>query len=479
MKLPQFNSLDKAFALALAVIVFLTALVLARGDRTFPKVNAFNRHQDLIASVEKQLLFTFNREMDRQTVEQGLQITPSIAGRYSWFGKKMAFTPNQPLQPGQRYQIRLQEALDSAGKPMQAPFESWFETTPERLLYIGSQDEENFRLVMWNFQREQKTLLTPPNLRVTLVKPTTDPEWLFFLAADLDNPRGELHWTASVELYRLNLQTLKVERVFQPDAFITLDFDITPNGRTLVVLRILAEDEEEDSIPVALWSRRQPEEDWQVLPKLLIPDSPIHLSPNGRFVVGKGPSGFVLESLGSAGEPQFLGRFFKAYGFSPDGNQILLTENAKQVGMSLFNQMAILNSQGQRTQAGDSEGFMTHLRFGRNGDAVYFVMTRTENDVAMVNPFHLYRYDIQANRIEQLANDTRFSEEAFDVAYDNSKLVVERFETSKENNFGPELRTRLEETTGQHANAALWLYDIQSKRWEPLNIDGRNPVWMP
>ena len=73
--------------------------------------------------------------MDRATVEKQLQIQPTLPGKISWAGSRMAYTLIHPAPYGNQYQVSLagaKEALASQHGKEIVPFQGQFRT-PDRM----------------------------------------------------------------------------------------------------------------------------------------------------------------------------------------------------------------------------------------------------------------------------------------------------------------------------------------------------------
>jgi hypothetical protein len=58
-------------------------------------------------------MLTFSRPMDRDTVEENLQIKPSLLGKFSWAGRRMVYTLTKPVEYETNYTVKLENAKPS------------------------------------------------------------------------------------------------------------------------------------------------------------------------------------------------------------------------------------------------------------------------------------------------------------------------------------------------------------------------------
>lgn len=115
------------------------------------KVSSFSWQNKTIGGQDRAFILTFNRPMDRDSVAENLTITPPLLGKISWSGLRLA--------------------------------------------YVGTEGEEKGRLVLSNWTRSQKIILTPQNLTVFDFKPDPQGNFLLFSAADrlTELSKGEVY----------------------------------------------------------------------------------------------------------------------------------------------------------------------------------------------------------------------------------------------------------------------------------------------
>ncbi|MGL4378312.1 MAG: hypothetical protein ACRCT1_17865, partial [Microcoleaceae cyanobacterium] len=168
---------------AIALIIFLTILIgllLLTGDTTTPKVREFSWQNKEISAEDTGFLLTFNRPMDQQSVEDNLRVDPPLPGKFSWAGRRMAYTLMAPAPYGITYGLQLKDAKDkfygektnSKGGVIE-PFNGVFRSRDRAFVYIGVKGEEEGRLILVNLSsKEPKPIpLTPKDLVVMDFKP--------------------------------------------------------------------------------------------------------------------------------------------------------------------------------------------------------------------------------------------------------------------------------------------------------------------
>ncbi len=330
-----------ALGLATLLIVLVLALLLW-GDRTAPQVRSFNWANRDVGADDPALLFTFDRPMNPATVERGFHLEPPLPGRFSWAGRRMAFTPDAPLPYGQQFRVQLRSGQGKDGRPVVLrPYQARFRTRHRAFAYLGQDGAEVGRLVLYDLTDQRHTPLTPASLRVLDFLPypqgnrilvsaipvgTTDPTQaqLYSVSTGLNycppdpatcqsQPRGEM--------------TLLLDsRDYQ-----NLRFDLAADGRTIVVQRVARND---PSATVELWRLREGE--W---PRTLARD------PGGEFLIAPDSTSLAIaQGQGLAVlslDPErpaldFLPKFGRVLRFAPDGSQALVVRFNSDFTQSLF-----------------------------------------------------------------------------------------------------------------------------------------------
>jgi hypothetical protein len=150
--------------IAIALITFLALIIglLLWADNTCndncifhpgARVNDFSWQNKTITGEDRAFILTFNRPIDRASVEQNLAIAPPLPGKISWSGLRMAYTLEAPAPYGETYRLTLAGARDRYAKQTQQgeliqPFVAEFHSRDRVLAYIGSQGSEEGRLYL-------------------------------------------------------------------------------------------------------------------------------------------------------------------------------------------------------------------------------------------------------------------------------------------------------------------------------------------
>jgi hypothetical protein len=139
--------LDRVAIAVIVILSLLIALLLWSGDRTAPLVREFSWQNKEVGADDTGFLLTFNRPMNHESVEENLKITPKLLGKFSWAGRRMAYTLTESATYGESYQVKLENAYDRFANeaanhtPIQ-PFVGKFNTPPPVFAYVGTSDRE-------------------------------------------------------------------------------------------------------------------------------------------------------------------------------------------------------------------------------------------------------------------------------------------------------------------------------------------------
>ncbi|MEM9165220.1 MAG: hypothetical protein AAGC54_19420, partial [Cyanobacteria bacterium P01_F01_bin.4] len=145
-------SLTLMVGLSLAVVV-----LVALGDRAAARVRDFSWQAQRVGAEEVAFLLTFSRPMDETSVEQNLKIEPPLPGKFSWAGRRMAYTLDFPIPYGETFEISLDQAQDRFSQSANFDqFKTTFQSRERGLVYIGIEGENQGRLVLYNLTQQQE-----------------------------------------------------------------------------------------------------------------------------------------------------------------------------------------------------------------------------------------------------------------------------------------------------------------------------------
>ncbi|MBT9316965.1 TolB-like translocation protein [Leptothoe spongobia] len=240
MSTPRRQPIDRlSQSLIVLLAIFIGGMVLLGGPAA-SKVRNFSWKNRQIGAEDTAFLMTFSRPMDQDSVEKNLTIEPSLPGRFSWAGRRMAYTLNFPAPYGNEFKVSLTKASDRfSGKEAKfAPFEASFKSRERAFAYIGTNGEEQGRLMLYNLSTQSQAALTPKEWTVMDYKPYTQGDRILFAAVE----RGQ-NTLQNQQLYTVTTglnqaASGQIETVLDSDDYQNLKFDLSPDGQTIVAQRV-------------------------------------------------------------------------------------------------------------------------------------------------------------------------------------------------------------------------------------------------
>ena len=237
----------------MAGLAIATLILLLSGDRTLPQVRDFSWQNRNISAEDTAFTLTFNRSVDRPSVEKRLEIQPPLPGKISWAGSKLAYTLAHPAPYGNTYQVKLQGAQEAIGKKSGkniVPFQGQFRTPDRMFAYISSGEADRGRIVIYNFKTQKPTTITPAGLVVTDFKVDSQSQKIIFTATDTKTLQNRQPAIASQQVYSVstgiaprNSDTQftppgKLETILDSREYQNVKFDLAPDGNKIVVQRV-------------------------------------------------------------------------------------------------------------------------------------------------------------------------------------------------------------------------------------------------
>ena len=340
-RLAWFDRLVLASILALIAAI---SSILIQGNQVPTRGENFSWQGRKIGVRDNYFTLSFNRPIDRSDIETSLVINPPLPGKISWAGDRLTYTLTELPIYGKKYQVKLPIAQGE-------DFIGEFYSHDRAFAYIGVNQEERGRLIVCNIIQGannvtelKKTILTPADLVVTDFQIYPRGERILFSAFDRsdlgrDTPKQQLY-TITTGLnhdeHGQNLPSGRIERFLDAKTYQNLRFNLSDNGKTLIVQRI----NHGNPGDASLWVIR---DDGQSRP-LGIQGDNFLLSPDGKKAVVSQTGGVAVIPLDvQGGKPQFLPTYEKILAFSRDGRQKLMVKSEPDNQRSLF----LLNDQGE------------------------------------------------------------------------------------------------------------------------------------
>ena len=327
----------------LALIAAISSIFI-QGNQVTTRGENFIWQGRKIGVRDNYFTLSFNRPIDRSDIETGLVIDPPLPGKISWSGDRLTYTLTELPIYGKKYQVKLPIAQGE-------DFIGEFYSHDRAFAYIGVNQEERGRLIVCNIIQGannvtelKKTILTPGDLVVTDFQIYPRGERILFSAFDRsdlgrDTPKQQLY-TITTGLnhdeHGQNLPSGRIERFLDAKTYQNLRFNLSDNGKTLIVQRINHGNPGDASLWVI-------SDDGQSRPLGMQGDNFL-LSPDGKKAVVSQTGGVAVIPLDvQAGKPQFLPTYEKILAFSRDGRQKLMVKSEPDNQRSLF----MLNDQGE------------------------------------------------------------------------------------------------------------------------------------
>ncbi len=334
--LKKLSLFDRTVGAIAIILLGLIAVVLLRGNQSPLTVVQYSWRNTNIGAQTQGLTMTFNHPVNQGTIEQGLSIDPPLLGKTSWQGRRWFYTLEEIPRYGTNYQLTLPLPAMVKGGTNQT-FTSVITSRARALVYIGVSNEERGRLILYditNPQQPQKIILTPRDLTVRQFQIYPQGDRLIFTATDPTRRNAQQNlFTVTTGINNLNTQTKilpgKIERLLENQDYDNQRVALARNGQMLVLGRQNAQ----NPADAGLWVLPQGES-----PRPLgLNAEQFIVGPNGDFLAVGQEGGVGLIPLNTeAGASQFLRGMDKALDFSPNGNELLLTQQNEDLSYSLL-----------------------------------------------------------------------------------------------------------------------------------------------
>lgn len=485
----QSRSIQPIDKLAIALIVLLSlimGLLIWGGSacedeclfHAGAKVSNFSWQNKTIGGQDRAFILTFNRPMDRDSVEENLKITPSLPGKISWSGLRLAYTLDDPAPYGETYQISLEEAKErfpnqeQSGAEIQ-PFQAQFRSRDRAMAYVGTEGEETGRLVLSNWTRSRTVILTPKNLTVFDFKP--DPQGNFLLFSAADSSQG-IEGIGYLKLYkvstRLDSSTQNgsaVELVLDNQEYQNNKFDISQDGTTIVVQRLNRSNPQD----YGLWKIVKGKSP-QMFTNNQVGD--FSITPDSQAVAVAQGEGIALLPLKDYADPlDFLSRFGRVLDFTADGTgAAMINYNTDREDLKYTRSLYYVNSQGVEKELLNTDGSIQNCQFDPTAEHLYCWLTELSKKEVYTEKPYLAEIDLKTGKTNTLVTIPKYQESQVSVAPDGLGILFEQ-SLNKINSSLP----------GEKKNS-IWLaisaVDLANKTIsdvEQLPFIGFHPQWLP
>lgn len=489
--------LDRLAITLIVILAIIIGVVLLTGSRVAPRVRYFTWQDKQIGADDTAFVLSFSRPMNQASVEKNLKIEPRLPGKTSWAGRRMAYTLTEPAPYGTDYKVQLRDAVDyfkqegATQVPIQA-FDATFRTRDRAFAYIGVQGEEEGRLVLFNLTKGERSILTPPDLVVNefmpystgdriLIGATTRTEQMqglpeqklyrvstgvHFNPPDQLDPQGN-----NTPLKLADPQPAgKLEKLLDSDTYQNLKFDLSVDGKTIVVQRV----NRNDPADFGPWILKEGES-----PK------PLKGQPGGDFLItpdsdslaiSQGQGLAILPLYPDAKPLDFLPKFGVVLNFSNDGALAAMVKFNGDRSRSLF----LVTNQGTQKELLRTTGSIFSAEFDPTKRVLYCLLSELiPGETYQEKPF-LAAIDLKTSKLTPLIPlpnqrdvQVSLSPDGLAILYDQTIETTTPNATLPQNRGGKAI-----------ADSRLWILPINSADFstlqpESLPIPGLRPRWMP
>ncbi|MGB3513230.1 MAG: hypothetical protein WBA93_29255 [Microcoleaceae cyanobacterium] len=491
--------IDKVAISLIFGLTLLICLLFLGGASTAPKVRDFSWQDKQIGAEDRAFILNFNRPMNHPSVEKNLKIEPPLPGKISWAGRRMAFTLLQPAPYGNTYNVKLSEAKErfyglDKGEVIQ-PFEASFQSRDRAFAYIGFQGEEKGRLIVVNLtQKHSPIFLTPKEMEVLDFQFFPNGEKILFSAVEKQN---EVPSLIEQKIYTvttgINYQSLEenvkpeilpgeIEKVLDNSEYQNLKFDLSADGKTIIVQRVNRKDVL-DSGPWVLELGKEPR---YLTNKegIIQKGGDFLIAPDSKSLVilqGEGTSILPINPETDTEDLIFLPKFGRVLSFASDGSMATMVKYNQDGTRSLY----IVTSQGEEREVLRTRpyGNILSTEFDQNKTILYCLLTQVvQNAEEYQEQPYIAAFDIQRNILRPLVILPNQREVNIDLSPDGLALLFDQTVT---------ISNEEEETENSKKSSKirrLWMLPIDSKmpednnsQWElkpeKLPFTGFNPKW--
>ncbi len=487
--------LDRAAIALIAVLTVAIALLLFGGDSTAPRVREFTWENKQVSATDRAFIMSFSRPMDRQSVEDNLRIEPPVPGKISWAGRRMAYTVTQAVPYGMKFKLELSGARERFAQPgkqgtLIEPYLGEFRSRDRGLVYIGVSPEERGQLILFNLSEGQKTILTPKEITVMDYQAYPDGDRLLFSAIDSISPNKGL---LEQRLYSVTTGIIpetpgrskrrdnspgQIKRILGSDNYQNLSFDLSPDGKTILVQRV----NKEDPGQFGLWKI---EEGKQAKPLENEPGGDFIITPDSQAVAIAQGQGLAILPLEPKAEPlDFLPQFGRVLSFSSDGSAAAMVKFNTDYTRSLY----LVTTTGVTKELRRIKGSFLSAQFGPQGKTLYCLLTKlVEGEIYKEEPY-IAAINLETGELQPLVLLPDQREINISLAPDGLALLFDQIvSVAPQANQAPvdAVRTSSGEAI---AKSRLWLLPLDPSaapnrpldyKPEELPFEGLRPGWLP
>lgn len=482
-------------------------VLLLQGDHSSPRVRDFSWNGKQISAADDRFILTFSRPMDRASVEANLQINPPLPGKFSWAGRKLAYTLLSPAPYGVEYQVQLQAARDKFSRSENSsdskagvikPFTAKFRTRDRAFAYIGVEGEQAGRLMLVNLdaQSPKPIALTPEDLVVSDFKPFPDSRRILFAANDRTN---QLKGVVEQNLYTVTTginpnspeeenqkpePAGKVRLVLDNKDYQNLKFDLSADGKTIVVQRLNRQKVGE----FGLWVVKIDGDRFTAKPLENQGGGDFLITPDSKAIAVAQGEGLAIVPL-TLEAPQdkpldFLPKFGMVASFSHDGTEAAMVKFNTDYTRSLY----LVTNQGVEKELLRISGSIIEAEFDSTGQTLYCLLTKLLRGEQYQEQPYIASIDIKTAKMKPLLVLPDRRQLKMSLSPDGIAILFDQPVVAP---IPAGFQSDAPRTDSQEAvtSGSLWLLPLVSNapaegtnsqtQPEQLPLPGFHPVWLP
>jgi hypothetical protein len=409
--------LDRFAMTIVSILVVAIGILLWSGDRTVAEVRNFSWQNRQINADDTAFILSFNRQVDRQSVEQALKIVPPLPGKISWAGSKLAYTLLSTAPYDNTYTLDLRGAREVAptaffsrqdaksvklGKEV-LPFVSRFRTPDRMFAYLGTQGEEKGRVIVYNLKTQERQPITPPNLVVTDFKIDRSSSKVVFTATTPEILNSGQPAISNQQIYQANtgikrsrsgdsiVADQKVQLVVDNQEYQNIKFDFATDGNKVVTQRVSRKNPNDFALWVFYLDGKTP-------PTKLKNSGDFVITPDSSAVAaaeGEGVSIFRLTE-DFQNNLDFLPKYGTVLSFASDGSAAAMIKFNPDATRSLY----LVSNQGKEEELLKTGGSVLDAIFSPSKDLIYCLATelQTKNELSQEQPY-LVAIDLKTKQV--------------------------------------------------------------------------------
>jgi hypothetical protein len=491
--------IDKICFTLMAIFTLIISLLLGGNKicindeclfKNYPQVKEFSWQERKIGTADSAFILTFDRLMNRQSVEENLIIEPPLPGKISWAGRRLVYTLDSPIPYGTNYRLSLGDARekllgkDNLGNKIE-PFVAEFQSRDRAFAYIGSEGEDAGKLILHNSTKQNQTILSPDYLAVVDFKFSPSGEYIVFSATAKDSGIEGLR---ELQLYKVTtgLSTNgttkipgEIELILDNKEYQNNKFELAgEHGETIVVQRI----NRDNPADFDLWlieAGKPPQ-------RLHNQGGEFLITPDGKAIAIAQGEGIAIIPLQAEAKPlDFLPKYGRILAFSKDGTGAAMVNfNTDNPQLRYTKSLVYVNNQGIEKELLNLKGSIIDCEFNPASSNLYCLLTELiegEQEYREQPYFALINLDsVQVIPLVALPN---YQDIELSIASDGFGILFDQVITSNQQQTEVE-EELITDSPESIVGSRLWLLTLPSLQFpapklEELPIAGFNPQWSP